>query len=218
MNKPVIQTNRPGTSVGFNCYLKLARPTSRLLFLIAVTLAVWTVSARVLSAAETNATVRDELYFVSPSIEVRMSPHAPGLDTLDIDGLGLGKRGANAVGAPASPNADFVVSVSATAGGKKADYRHADRLMNTPPVWSIEVNERRLLLVSQWSETDTTGPLIFTFDTDRCHTTVLGILNGDGTVRLPSLMHLPGQGSMRITAIGAKDLALGYTAKRRELR
>jgi hypothetical protein len=178
-------------------------------------LAGWAASATASSAAEAGAAVSDELYFVSPSIEARMSPHAPGLDALNVDCLGLGKRGANAIRALATLNTSFTVMVSTVAGGKKVDYRRAGRPARTPPPWSIEVNERRLRFISQWSEAGEPEPLTLTFDTSRCHTTVLGILNGDGTVRLPALMHLPGQGSLRITATGAKDAALAYTAKRR---
>ena len=160
----------------------------------------------------------DKLYFVSPSIEVQMSPHAPGLDALDVDGLGFGKRGANVIHAIAPSNTDFVVTVSATANGKKVDYRLPGQPTNTPPPWSLEVNERNLMFVSQWSTTGVPKPLTLAFDTSRCFTTVLGILNSNGTVRLPALMHLPGQGSVRITATGAKDAALGYaTQGRREV-
>jgi hypothetical protein len=113
---------------------------------------------------------------------------------------------------------DFVVKVSATADGKKVDYRSPGQPTNTLPPWSIEVNDRRLMLVSQWSAAGAPESLPLTFDTSRCFTTVLGIFNGHYTVRLPALMHLPGQGSLRITATGAKDATLGYTTKgRREV-
>jgi hypothetical protein len=167
--------------------------------------------------AQANVPISDNLYFASPSIEVQMSPRAPGLDALDIDGLGLGKRGPNAIHALAPSNTDFVVTVSATAHGKKADYRLSGQPMNTPPPWSIEVNQHRLLFVSQWSAASAPEPLVLTFETSNCFTTVLGVFNNDGTLRLPALMHLPGQGSLRITAKGAKDMALGYTTQGRRL-
>jgi Bacterial alpha-L-rhamnosidase 6 hairpin glycosidase domain len=183
--------------------------------LLSTALAGWTIGATISSSAETTVAVSDELYFVSPSIEVRMSGRAPGFDLLDIDGLGLGKRGANAIGSLAPSNSDFVVTISALSGGKKVSYRHAGQPTNTPPPWSIEVNERRVLLISKWSEAGAPDPLTLKFDTSGCHTTLLGILNSNDTVRLPALMHLPGQGSLRITAAGLKDVALGYTAARR---
>jgi hypothetical protein len=157
----------------------------------------------------------DQLSFASPSLEVRMSPSAPGLDALDVDSLGLGKRGPNALRADAPTNADFVITVATSAGREEVDYRQAGQSAKTPPVWSIEVSERQLLLVSEWSEVARAAPVILTFDTSRCHATLLGILNDAGNVRLPALLHLPGQGSLQITVSGAKEAALGYAAKRR---
>jgi hypothetical protein len=195
--------------------LRLARPLSGYILLVALALICSASSSTPVRAAAPDSALADELHFVSPSIEVWMSPRAPGLEALDVDGLGLGKRGANAIRTDATPDADFTVTVAMEAGGEKVDYRHAGQPASAPPPWSIEVNQRELLLVSQWSEANKPNPLTLTFDTSLCPTTVLGILNGDGTVHLPALMHLPGQGSLRITATGVKDGALGYTAKRR---
>jgi Bacterial alpha-L-rhamnosidase 6 hairpin glycosidase domain len=169
-------------------------------------------------AAEVGITSGDKFSFASPSIEVRMSPLAPGLDLLDIDGLGLGKRSANAIHAFTPSNSNFVVTVSAKPDGKMADYRLPGQPMNTPPLWSIEVYRRRLVLVSQWNAADVPNPLVLTFETSRCFPTVLGVFYDDGSMHLPALMHLPGQGSLRITAMGAKDMTLGYSTQgRREV-
>jgi hypothetical protein len=46
------------------------------------------------------------------------------------------------------------------------------------------------------------------------HTTLLGHINDDGSVRLPALLHLPDHGTFRITSSPAKGLALGYDAFR----
>jgi hypothetical protein len=212
------QTSRPGTGAGFHGCSLVARSTGKLLRFIRVTLAVWTASTTLCSAAETNAAASDELYFVSPSMEVQMSPNVPGLVALDVDGLGLGKRATNVIQAVAPSNTDFVVTVSTVAGGKKVDYRHAGQPANTPPPWSIEVSERRLALVSQWSVAGAPEPLTLAFDTSHCFATVLGLLNTNRTVRLPALIHLPGQGSLRITATGAGSAAPGYATKgRREV-
>jgi hypothetical protein len=165
--------------------------------------------------ADTNAALKDELHFVSPSIEVRMSPCAPALDELNIDGLGLGKRGVNALRPSPKSNTNFVVTVLAAAGGKRVDYRRENQSLNTAPPWSIDANQHRLLLISQWSEDGAPQALTLTFDAEQCHTTVLGLLNSNGAIRLPAVMHLPGQGSLRISATGMKAATLGYAAKRR---
>jgi len=180
-----------------------------------VLLGLHIMGGRTVSLAAPLTTESDDFHFVSPRLEVQIDAHAPGLALLDIDGLGLGKRGTNVLREQTSSNANFVATVSIVAGGKKADYRHVDQPTNSPAPWSIEVNEHYLTLVSQWSAAGAPEPLSLMFDASRCHATVLGILNVDGTLRLPALMHLPGQGSLRISATGAKDATLGYTSVRR---
>jgi hypothetical protein len=160
-------------------------------------------------------TATNDLHFVSPRIDVQMAAYAPGLDALNIDGLGLGKRGTNVLDAQTPPDTNFTVSVSTVADGKKVEYRRLGQAANLPPAWSIAVNERDLTLVSQWSAAGAPKPLTLKFDPSRCHATVLGILNSNGVIVLPALMHLPGQGSLRITAPGAEDATLGYTSARK---
>ena len=166
------------------------------------------------SATTPLAAENDGFYYASPRLEARIAAHAPGLDALNIDGLGLGKRGTNVLREQTSPDTNFVAAISTVAGGIKVDYRHVNQATNTPAPWSIEVDEHGLTLVSQWSTTGTPEPLSLKFDANRCHATVLGIQNSNGAVRLPALMHLPGQGSLRITATGATDATLGYTSVR----
>ena len=156
----------------------------------------------------------NDLYFVSPRIEVQIAAHAPGLDSLDIDGLGLGKRGTNVLRELTPPDTNFTVIASTVGDRKTVEYRHVDQPAGTPPPWTIGANESGLTLISQWSTAGAPKSLTLKFDTSRCHTTVLGILNTNGTMRLPALMHLPGQGSLRITATGAKDASLNYTSVR----
>ena len=218
MSKLYIETNRSGSGLGWNRPARPIRLAAPLHLLAQVALAILIVCPAVSSAMETNGTASDELYFVSPNMEVQMSSHGPGLDALNVDGLGLGKRGTNVIQAIAPSNADFVVTVLAAADGKKVEYRLPDGVTNAPPLWSIEVTGSKLKFVSQWSAETAPKPLTLAFDTSRCFATVLGIFNNNGTVRLPALMHLPGQGSVRITASGVTDGALGYATKgRREV-
>jgi hypothetical protein len=179
-----------------------------------VLLTLITATDRVVGVTAPMTPESDEFHFTSPRLEARIEAHAPGLDALNIDGLGLGKRGTNVLRERASLATNFVAVVSTVAGGKKVDYRRVDQQTNTPPPWSIEANERCLIFVSQWSAEGAPEPLSLMFDASRCHATVLGILNSNGAVRLPALMHLPGQGSLRITAVGAKNATLGYTSIR----
>ena len=189
--------------------------TPRPLIWMAALLTMLATTGQVVAEVDSPAAQDTEPYFVSPYFEARADIQTPGLDTLDIDGLGLGKRGPNVLRAQTSTNADFVSVVSTVAGGKKIEYRRAAQPTNAPPPWSIALNERTLVLVSEWSAAGVPEPLKLTLDATNCYATVLGILNSNGTMRLPALLHLPREGSLRITAMGARDAAIGYTSVRR---
>ena len=178
-------------------------------------LALLAVAGQVMGAITPLITGTDEFHFASSRIEVRLDARAPGIDALNIDGLGLGQRGSNALREQTPRGTNFIVAVSTVAGGKQVDYHRAEQATNMPPPWSIEVNEHCLTLVSQWSAAGAPEPFSLIFDTSRCHATVLGILNSAGAVRLPALIHLPGQGSLRITTTKVTDATLGYTSVRR---
>src|SRR5579864_7073162 len=102
--------------------------------------------SQVTGAATPLAAESNDLHFVSSRIEIQFAAQAPGLDALDIDGLGLGKRGTNVLREQLwpytnSPDTNFTVVVSTLADGKKADYRRVGQSTDTPSPWSIEANE-----------------------------------------------------------------------------
>ena len=74
--------------------------------------------------------------------------------------------------------------------------------------------DKKILLTSQWSEETTPEAFTFSFDLAKCHSTVLGVFQKDGTLRVPALIHCPGQGSIRITADSINGAGLIYQAKR----
>jgi hypothetical protein len=193
---------------------KYPKSVSSVIF-TAFILAGWILGAVDSPAENADTATNKDLYFVSPDIELQFSRQVPGLDALDIDGLGLNKRGPNVLRERTPSDTNFVIAVSTVPGGEKIDYRRVDQAANTPPPWSIEVDEHSLTLISQWSAPGAPKPLSLVFDPNQCHTTVLGVLNHNGSLRLPALINFPNQGSLRVTASGAEDATLGYTSARR---
>src|SRR5208283_3324582 len=59
-------------------------------------------------------------HFASASIDVQLAATAPGLVSLNIDGLAKGKRGANVLRPPASPSSEYAVVHTAGGGFHKA--------------------------------------------------------------------------------------------------
>jgi Bacterial alpha-L-rhamnosidase 6 hairpin glycosidase domain len=180
-----------------------------------VLLTLLAAAGRTVGATAPLTTDNDGFHFDSPRLETQIDKLAPGLDSLMIDGLGLGERGTNVLREPTPSDTNFAVTICPVTAGIKAEYRRAGLPASATPSWTIEANARGLVLVSSWSATDAPEPLTLRFDTAKCHATILGILNSNGTMRLPALMHLPGQGSLRITVTGATEATLRYTSVRK---
>ncbi len=154
------------------------------------------------------------LTFTSNSIEAHLSPIAPEFVSLNIDGLGEGKRGANVLEPPSM--AGFTVSdVRLGSAAHRIEYRSIDESPTDPPAWAIELSDKRIQLTTEWCPGPMTAPFVFHFDLAKCHSTVLGIFADDGNLRLPALVHLPGQGSIRLTADGAPGTTVGYRSEHR---
>ncbi len=160
--------------------------------------------------------VDDGLHLVSPYLDVRVSLQQPGFMALSIDGLGEGKRGPNALRPPVGKTA-----YHATHGMKDGRvwveyYGGWTEAMNGEalPDWRFEIGDRELRLVSHFAPQHRPEPLLLNCDPERCHVTLLGRMNDDGSVRLPAVFHAPNQGSLRITTTSKEPVALGYDARR----
>ncbi len=152
--------------------------------------------------------------FTSNCIDLCLSPIAPEFVSLNIDGLGKGKRGANIL--QPSSMAGFTVSgVAPGTVAHRVEYRSIDQSPADPPAWTVELTERSIQLTTEWCPGPMTTPFVFHFDLAKCHATVLGTFTSDGKLRLPALVHLPGQGSMRLTSEGAEGASVAYRSERR---
>lgn len=171
-------------------------------------------SNRKLLAAAPPVTSNDGLQFSSTSMQVELSKNAPKFSALNIDCLGLSKRGANILQS-ASPSKDFTPSVSSRGGVHQVEYRTRGQQASATPAWTVELYDRSITLISQWLENTASQPFVFHFDLAECHSTVLGVLQKKGTLSVPALMHCPGQGSIRITADTSDGLGLAYQSHRR---
>ena len=162
--------------------------------------------------AQAAAAADESLSFSSPSIEVQVSPTAPELLSLDIDGLGKGRRGANAIDLKGA-GVGFKVSSSKTSGALRVEYRPQYQDSAVQPPWIFEVTDRKIVATSQWSAAAEPVPMTFRFDLNQVHSTVLGLFQKDGLLATPALLHFPGQGSMRLTA-SVPGIGLVYTSDR----
>lgn len=161
-------------------------------------------------AAQTPAA--DGPRFTSENIDAQLSATSPEFLSLNIDGLGKGRRGSNIV-FTTSAVGGFRSSVSNSGNIQRVEYRVAQADSNNPPAWTIEFSANRIVLTTQWSPEFQPTRFFFHFNLNSVHSTALGLFQNDGLLAAPALMHFPGQGSVRITS-SVPDIGLTYVSNR----
>jgi hypothetical protein len=154
------------------------------------------------------------LGFTSASMQLQLSSVAPEILSLNIDGLGLGKRGANIMD-PKAVGSGFIARGSSSNETKRIEYRRVTAPAASTPEWIFELAEKKIVLISECAEGTEPSPLVFRFNLPQVHSTVLGIFAKDNTLATPALMHFPGQGSIRISA-NVRDTGLAYHSEMRK--
>jgi hypothetical protein len=152
------------------------------------------------------------LHFVSDSMELQLSATAPQFLSLNVDGLAKGRRGANIIGANQA-DGGYRASASISDGVHRVAYRSALAAEGSPAAWTFELSSSRIVLTSEWSADIEPPAMVFPFNLNQVHSTVLGIYRRSNLLAAPALMHFPGQGSMRLTA-SSLDIGLTYASDR----
>ncbi len=132
---------------------------------------------------------------------------SPAFLWLSVDSIGRGNVSVNAVQTAKRTNGLF--ELESRAGGQ---FRY---VVNAPdkkpaPVWEMRLTEKGMKLGSRYSEGAASPPFTLTIDQKKNHATLLGLMNQDGSIELPAILHLPDQGSLRISS--EKAGSLGYEA------
>ena len=146
------------------------------------------------------------LEFQSRYLRVEFAAKRPGIVKLAIDSLGKGKLSVNTL--LTSGEGDRKLQARVEAG--RVEYRRAGAPAQQAPEWSMEVSAREITLHSAYDGKSRAAPLVLDFNLRVCHATLLGLMNDDGSVRLPALLHLPDYGTFRITSPAAPKPYLGY--------
>ncbi len=153
---------------------------------------------------------RDGLRVSSSHLNAKVSLRHPALLFLAVDSLGGGRLGGNVMSDDPVDGGVYTVDRNVTKYGVRLTYRRAG-VPNDPGGWAIEAGARSLHFTSQWWAGGP-APLVLTFDTHRCYSTVLGRFDERGDVPLPAVLHLPGFGTLLMAPNGAPGAAIGYSA------
>jgi len=147
---------------------------------------------------------------VSGHWDMEVSLTQPQFIRLAVDALGTGQFLPSALRSPPSAPRP----TTAQRSGMKLEYRRQGLPSSSPARWTFEFGQTDITIVSRWSPDDPPEAVVLDFNLNRCHATLLGPINPDQTMRLPAMIHLPGQGTVRITSASGSQAALGYDARR----
>lgn len=164
------------------------------------------------SSLLSESTNNQDLHFQSESMELQLSSDAPDFASFTIDGLGKGRRGANIVASKRN-DGGYVASVTSSETSLSVEYRAQNAGKDSAPIWIFEVSGNKLKLTSEWNAVYEPVPVVFHFDLNQVHSTVLGVYRESNLLAVPALMHFPGQGSIRITA-DVPEIGLTYESGR----
>jgi hypothetical protein len=148
------------------------------------------------------------LQYQSAFMHVELASDQPALVSLAVDSLGKNKLSVNPLRHPAPAETTYEVRRA----GAAFEYRRSGALPGTPPAWTFDFSERQIHLRSHFAGGDPPPPLVLNFDSRINHATLLGLINDDGSVRLPAILHLPDLGTFRIVSASGAQAALGYDA------
>lgn len=147
-------------------------------------------------------------------IDANISLDYPGFEGLSVDSLGREHFPL----VPMSGSSDSAGLFQARRHGNRVDYYRQGADPADPPCWTIEIKGNEIRFESHWSADDPPGPLVLNADTSVSHVTLLGLVETNGSIRLPAIMHFPDQGSFLISASADPAAPLGYSATRQYVR
>jgi hypothetical protein len=143
-------------------------------------------------------------------MRVELAQDQPAFIALAVDSLGKNKLSVSPLQPLAKPGKEYELSRI----GSRFEYRPVGAPSGAPPAWTFEFSARRMVLHSSYSGENPPPSLVLNFNPHVNHATLLGLMNDDGSVRLPALLHLPDQGTFRVTSSAGQGPALGYDALR----
>jgi hypothetical protein len=171
-----------------------------------------TARANVAGDAQVSSQDENGIGMTSRFLSVRFSAEHPALASLAVDSLGDGKIGHNVLSADAPSRTVYSVTRSVTPGGVIVKYTPEGLPAGSPAAWTLEANGTQIRATSQWTKDQRAEPLTLSLDTNSCYSTLLGLFNDKGDIGLPAVLHMPGFGSLRLTAAGRSNPFVGYTS------
>jgi len=156
----------------------------------------------------TTVEEKDGLRLKSPYLNVEFSTTHPALLFLGVDSLGGNQIDRNVMEDDVPSASTYKVQHDVNDSGIQVDYAQGEL---TDPSWTFKASAQGITFISQWNkEGKPPEPLLFTFATRYCYSTVLGTFSKKGEIDMPAVLHFPGFGTMRLTVTGIEKSTIGY--------
>jgi len=157
-----------------------------------------------------RAVAEDGPDFKSGYYAVAFDRSSPAFTWFSVDSLGGGELSLNAAQTGGRTIGPLVLERGAQG---RFSYMGNGPEKKSGPVWEIALTEKGMRLGSHYVEGTPAPSLTLRIDQKKNHATLLGLINPDGSIELPAILHLPDQGTWRITSAQARRL--GYEATNR---
>ncbi|HEX3627207.1 MAG TPA: family 20 glycosylhydrolase [Verrucomicrobiae bacterium] len=141
-------------------------------------------------------------------IDAKVSLEYPGFTGLSVDSLGKEHFPLARI----RPSTTNPKPTEAVRNGSRVEYRKPGDSDSQLPRWAIEVDKDEVVLTSHWSADDPPEPMEMDMVNRECHPTLLGLMEPNGSMRLPALLHFADEGTFRISANTPNPMPLGYSA------
>jgi hypothetical protein len=166
-----------------------------------------------LCAGSGGAAAGDGADFKSDFYAAGFDRSSPAFSWFAVDSIGHGQLSLNVARPAAGTNGPLQLESGAKG---RFSYVMAAPEQKSREVWEINLADKEMTLCSRFLRGAPAPALTLTIDQEKNHATLLGLLRPDGSVQLPAILHLPDQGSFRISSPHAG--ALGYEAAHGEVK
>jgi len=147
-----------------------------------------------------------QLFHETKTYGVELAADKPEFASFWVDSLGKGRKWTNGM-LGGSSKQTYHTSL------ENGWLRYANRQTNASTLFKFEDNS--IFIKSVAAGENAAEPFVLKFrfrGKHPAHATLLGVMEDDGSVKLPAVLHIPGQGTLRITgtSAGQTPLRLGY--------
>ncbi len=151
--------------------------------------------------AATAAAASDQREEKTPYYSLALTPDGSEIASLSVDSLGKGDFKSNVLFSP---------EVKTPAVVPEGPYGNA----GSNPSWQFKFSDHSFQIINVYRQDAPGQPMVLRFNPEVSHATLLALVDS-GQARLPALLHLPEQGSLRIEVESRNPVMLAYDAHRR---